>query len=77
MLVIPRTKHIASRMLDFPEPLRPVMALKEESHPVIWVRTGYDLNPIQTIESLYNDTEVKLTLENELFYPHLCVEQSQ
>jgi len=35
MLVIPRTKHIASRMLDLPEPLRPVMALKEGSQPVI------------------------------------------
>ena len=45
MLVIPKTKQIASRMLDLPEPLRPVMALKDGSHPVIWVRTGYDLNP--------------------------------
>lgn len=45
MLVIPRTKHIASRILDFPDPLRPVMALNEASHPVMVVRTGYDLNP--------------------------------
>ena len=35
MLVRPRTKQMASRMFDFPEPLRPVMALKEVSHPVI------------------------------------------
>ena len=27
-LVIPRTKQMESRMLDFPDPLRPVMALK-------------------------------------------------
>jgi hypothetical protein len=46
MLVIPNTKHIASRMLDLPEPFRPVMALKEGSHPTIWVRTGYDLKPV-------------------------------
>lgn len=46
MFVIPRTKHIASRILDLPEPFRPVIALKDESHPVICVRTGYDLKPI-------------------------------
>lgn len=40
MFVIPNTKQIASRMLDFPEPFRPVIALKDESHPVICVRTG-------------------------------------
>ena len=45
MLVIPRTKHIASRMLDLPEPFNPVMALNEASQPVICVRTGYDLKP--------------------------------
>ncbi len=42
---MPNTKQIASKILDLPEPLRPVMALKEESHPVICVRTGYDLKP--------------------------------
>ena len=31
MLVIPRTKHIASRILDFPLPLRPVIELKLSS----------------------------------------------
>jgi hypothetical protein len=33
MLVIPRTKQIASRMFDFPDPFRPVMALKDSSKP--------------------------------------------
>ena len=28
IFVIPRTKHIASKMLDFPEPFRPVIELK-------------------------------------------------
>ena len=40
MFVIPRTKHIASKIFDLPEPLRPVIALKEPSQPVIEVRTG-------------------------------------
>ena len=40
MFVRPRTKHIASRMFDFPEPLRPVIALNEGSQPVIVVLTG-------------------------------------
>lgn len=31
MFVIPRTKHIESRMFDFPLPLRPVMELKLSS----------------------------------------------
>lgn len=47
MLVIPSTKHIASKMLDFPEPFRPVIALNEGSHPVIVVLSGYDLKPIR------------------------------
>ena len=45
IFVIPRTKHIASRMLDLPDPFKPVMALNEASQPVISVRTGYDLKP--------------------------------
>ena len=36
---------MASRMLDLPEPLRPVMELKLSSHPDITVRTAYDLKP--------------------------------
>jgi hypothetical protein len=31
MLVIPKTKQMASKMLDFPLPLRPVMELKLSS----------------------------------------------
>lgn len=37
---MPRTKQMASRMLDFPEPLRPVMELKDSSQPDITVRTA-------------------------------------
>lgn len=59
-MVIPSTKQIASRILDFPEPFNPVMALKDSSKPVdsalshysgrsgspvMVVRTGYDLKP--------------------------------
>jgi hypothetical protein len=33
MFVIPNTKQIASRMFDFPEPFRPVIALNDGSHP--------------------------------------------
>ena len=59
MFVIPRTKHIASRMLDLPEPFKPVMALNEASQPVIWVRTGYDLNPRKTSNySVINERRV-------------------
>lgn len=32
-LVIPSRKHMASRMLDLPEPFRPVMALNSRSKP--------------------------------------------
>lgn len=51
MLVIPRTKHIASRIFDFPLPLRPVIELKLSSHPLITVRTAYDLKPSMTIST--------------------------
>lgn len=33
MLMIPNTKQIASRIFDLPDPLRPVMALKDSSKP--------------------------------------------
>jgi hypothetical protein len=33
MLVIPSTKQIASKILDFPDPLSPVIALKDSSNP--------------------------------------------
>jgi len=48
MLVIPRTKHIASRIFDFPLPLRPVIELKLSSQPLMTVRTAYDLKPSTT-----------------------------
>ena len=51
MLVIPRTKHIASRIFDLPLPLRPVMELKLSSHPLMTVRTAYDLKPSITIST--------------------------
>jgi hypothetical protein len=36
---------MASRILDLPLPLRPVIELKLSSHPDITVRTAYDLKP--------------------------------
>ena len=51
MLVIPKTKHIASRIFDFPLPLRPVIELKLSSHPLITVRIAYDLKPSITIST--------------------------
>ena len=52
-LVIPMTKQMESRMLDFPEPLNPVMALNTGSKLVTVVRVAYDLNPSRHI-SLMN-----------------------
>jgi hypothetical protein len=69
IFVIPRTKHIASRMLDLPEPFKPVMALNEGSQPVIWVRTGYDLNP-RNMSKSDSTRKTRLTLDNEFFYAH-------
>jgi len=48
MFVIPNTKHIESRIFDFPDPLRPVIELKLSSQPLITVRTAYDLKPSMT-----------------------------
>ena len=48
MFVIPKTKHIASRMFDLPLPLSPVIELKVSSHPLMTVRTAYDLKPSMT-----------------------------
>lgn len=45
MFVMPRTKQMASRILDLPLPFRPVMELKLSSHPEMTVRTAYDLKP--------------------------------
>ena len=71
MLVIPKTKHIASRMLDLPDPLRPVMALKEGSHPVIWVLTGYDLKPKSRLFR-FTEQKIRRAFDNKLLYPHRC-----
>jgi hypothetical protein len=38
--VIPRTKQIESRMFDFPDPFRPVIALNAGSNPETTVRVG-------------------------------------
>lgn len=35
----------ATKMLDLPDPLSPVIAVKEGSQPLIAVRLAYDLNP--------------------------------
>ena len=50
---MPMRKQIASRMLLLPEPLRPVMALKAGSNPLISVRWPYDLKPSITIDLMY------------------------
>ena len=50
---MPSTKQMASRMLDLPLPLRPVMALNSESKPEISVREAYDLKPSSTIPLMY------------------------
>lgn len=72
MSVNPSTKHIASKMLDLPEPLRPVIALKEASHPVICVRTGYDLKPDMdhSVVAQYIGGSEELTFDDELLNPH-------
>lgn len=50
---MPSTKQMESRMLDLPEPLSPVMALKEGSKPETTVRVAYDLKPSITTSSMY------------------------
>lgn len=60
MLVIPRTKHIESRILDFPLPFRPVIELKVSSQPLMTVRTAYDLKPSMTISTTLMLTVVTL-----------------
>ncbi len=52
-LVIPMRKQMESRMLLLPDPLRPVMALKAGSKPLISVRWPYDLKPSMTIDLIY------------------------
>lgn len=72
----PRTKQIASRMLDLPEPFSPVMALKDESHPEIWVRTGYDLKPSNPFSYIPLIFRVH-TIDNEFLNPHGVVEKGK
>lgn len=42
---MPNTKHIESRILDFPLPFKPVIALNDGSKPLMTVRLPYDLKP--------------------------------
>ena len=49
---MPSTKQIESSTLDFPEPLRPVMALNCGSKSVMTVRVAYDLKPSRTISTM-------------------------
>lgn len=40
-------------MFDFPEPFRPVIQLKELSHPEMTVRVAYDLKPSMMSSSTF------------------------
>lgn len=51
-LVIPSTKQMESRILDFPVPFKPVMALNLGSKFGIVTRVAYDLNPSRVISSM-------------------------
>ena len=53
MREMPMTKQMASRMLDLPEPFKPVIALNYGSKSGILVRTEYDLKPSITISLMY------------------------
>lgn len=60
---MPNTKQMESRILDFPEPFKPVMALNSGSQSLITVRVAYDLKPSSTSSSTNIDdpeTPVKL-----------------
>ena len=50
-LEMPSTKQMLSRMLLFPDPFSPVIALNSRSNPLTVVRTAYDLKPSSTISS--------------------------
>ena len=52
-LVMPSKKQMASKMLLFPLPFSPVMALKSGSNPSISVRCAYDLKPSRTTFFMY------------------------
>lgn len=50
MLVIPRTKHIESRIFDFPLPFRPVIELKLSS---LWIISMF-LGDIVSVAIVYH-----------------------
>ena len=52
-LDIPRRKLIASKILDFPLPFAPVMAVNVLSNPDITVLSAYDLKPCKMICLIY------------------------
>lgn len=52
MFVIPRTKHIASRIFDFPLPFRPVIELKLSSLQFVSVVASKGLLLLFTIPKL-------------------------
>lgn len=60
MLVIPRTKHIASRIFDFPLPFSPVIELKLSSLWVISIFLGEKVSvaivyhPEMTVRTAYD-----------------------
>lgn len=70
-------------MLDFPEPLRPVIALKDASQPVMVVLTGYDLKPfdenkqhvrVNVTPQCSSTDSVLLTLKHKFLYSHSSTE---
>lgn len=78
MLVIPRTKQMESRMLDFPLPLRPVMELKLSSLrlsasaissyrvfvSVGWIYLGVVYHPDMTVRTAYDLKPCKAVSQN-------------
>lgn len=52
-LVIPNRKQMESKMLDFPLPFSPVIALNSGSNPIISVLCAYDLKPSTTMDFIY------------------------
>ena len=50
---IPSKKQIESKILDFPLPFKPVIALNWGSNPLISVLCAYDLKPSTTIDLIY------------------------
>lgn len=59
---MPRTKQIESKMLDFPLPFNPVMALNWGSNPGISTRCAYDLKPSKLISFTYMVSSVAVVI---------------